>query len=209
MVNEITGRERGSQPAATVLPTVRFSPATIVEFTTAANTVLASATALSGQQTSQAPIFRGGTTLVRVDVTVLDAAGKPVPGLTPDDFEITLDGRAQRVQTVDYQTTPTSPAVNATSERQATNSTPASPSRLVVMLVDDLSMAATTNRDLVYAASRFVANLQKADLIGFTTTSGEATVNPRAITRPLRLVSGTPWVNSQISEVCHQTWSLA
>jgi len=140
--------------------------------------VLASATVLSGQQTSQTPIFRGGTTLVRVDVTVLDAAGKPVPGLTPDDFEITLDGRVQRVQTVDYQTTPTRRAVSATSERQATNATPVPDSRLVVMLVDDLSMAATSDRDLFHAASQFVANLPEPDLVGFTTTSGEAAINP-------------------------------
>jgi VWFA-related protein len=140
--------------------------------------VLASATVLSGQQTSQAPVFRSGTALVRVDVTVLDAAGKPVPGLTPDDFEITLDGRVQKVQTVDYQTTPTKRAVSATNERQGTNATPVSAARLVVVLVDDLSMAATRNRDLFHAASRFVAGLPDSDLVGFTTTSGTATVNP-------------------------------
>lgn len=140
--------------------------------------VFASATALSGQQTSQTPIFRGGTALVRVDVTVLDLAGKPVPGLKADDFEITLDGRVQKVQTVDYQTTPTRQAGNATSERQATNATPVPASRLVVVLVDDLSIAATSDRGLFHAASRFVGNLPESDLVGFTTTSGEAAVNP-------------------------------
>jgi len=140
--------------------------------------LLGSATTLSAQQTSQTPIFRGGTAVVRVDVTVLDHAGKPVPGLTAEDFEITLDGRVQQVQTVDYQTTPTRRAVNATSDRQATNATPVPDSRLVVMLVDDLSMAATSGRDLFHAASRFVANLPESDLVGFTTTSGGATVNP-------------------------------
>lgn len=140
--------------------------------------VVVTATALSARQTSQTPTFRGGTTLVRVDVTVLDAAGKPVPGLTPDDFEITLDGRVQRVQTVDYQVTPTKRAVSATSERQATNAARVPDPRLVVMLVDDLSMPATTNRDLFHAASRFVANLPASDFVGLATTSGEAAVNP-------------------------------
>ncbi len=140
--------------------------------------VLASTIVLSGQQTSQTPIFRGGTALVRVDVRVLDSAGKPVPGLTAEDFEITLDGHVQTVQTVDYQAAPARHAVNATGERQATNATPVPSSRLVVMLVDDLSIAATSDRDLFHAASRFVANLPESDLVGFTTTSGEATVNP-------------------------------
>jgi hypothetical protein len=46
------------------------------------------------------------------------------------------------------------------------------------MLVDDLSMAATGNRDLFHAASRFVASLPASDLVGLATTSGEASVNP-------------------------------
>ena len=140
--------------------------------------VLVTATSLSAGQTAQTPTFRSGTTLVRVDVTVLDAAGKPVPGLTPGDFEITLDGRVQNVQTVDYQVTPTKRAVSAASERQATNATRVPDSRLVVMLVDDLSMPATSNRDLFHAASRFVANLPASDLVGLATTSGETSVNP-------------------------------
>ena len=147
-------------------------------FSTFVAAVLASATALSGQQTSQTPVFRSGTSLVRVDVTVLNEAGKPVPGLTPDDFEITLDGRVQKVQTVDYETTSTRRAVSATTERQATTATPAPASRLVVLLVDDLSMSATRNRDLFLAASRFVASLPDSDFVGFTTTSGAANVNP-------------------------------
>ena len=139
--------------------------------------MFASATALAGQQAPQNPTFRGGTALVRVDVRVLDANGKPVPGLTADDFEITLDGRAQTVQTVDYQGSPTKRAVDAVSGRQATNATPV-PSRLVVVLVDDLSIPATSQRDLFHAASRFVASLPDADLVGFTTTSGQAAINP-------------------------------
>jgi hypothetical protein len=46
------------------------------------------------------------------------------------------------------------------------------------MLVDDLSMSPTGNRDLVHAASRFVASLPPSDLVGLATTSGEASVNP-------------------------------
>ncbi len=139
---------------------------------------LASATVLSGQQSAQTPVFRSGTALVRVDVTVLDSSGKPVPGLNPDDFEIKFDGQVQRVQTVDYQTAPKRQAVSATSERRGTNATPVPDPRLVVVLVDDLSMMPTNNRDLFHAASQFVAGLPASDLVGLATTSGQAAVNP-------------------------------
>lgn len=115
-------------------------------------------------------------------------------GLTPDDFEITFDGRVQRVQTVDYQVTPTKRAVSAPDERQATNAIRVPDPRLVVMLVDDLSMPATGNRDLLHSASRFVANLPPADLVGLATTSGEASVNPtrdhQAVAAGLRHAAG-------------------
>jgi hypothetical protein len=54
---------------------------------------------LSGQLSAQAPgqgtVFRSGTQLVRVDAVVVDKDGKPVRGLTKDDFEI-LDKKTLR-----------------------------------------------------------------------------------------------------------------
>src|SRR5436190_21637599 len=54
-------------------------------------------------QTQQAPTFRGGVTLIPVDVSVLDRDGKPVAGLKPADFEIKLDGQSQPVRVVNYE----------------------------------------------------------------------------------------------------------
>jgi len=53
------------------------------------------ALALAGQQQ---PTFKTGTELVRVDVTVLDRNGRPVPDLTADDFVVMEDGVPQRIQ---------------------------------------------------------------------------------------------------------------
>ena len=47
--------------------------------------------AISAQQ-QQPPTFRGGGALVGVDVTVLDKDGRPIPGLSAEDFQITLNG---------------------------------------------------------------------------------------------------------------------
>ncbi len=137
----------------------------------------AGAVSLSGQ-TPQAPVFRGGVSLVRVDVTVLDHDGKPVPGLTADDFAITLDGRNEPVRTVDFEATPTTHAVSATAEHQATNATPVATPRVVVLLVDDLIITGTRDKDLFFAASKFVDDLPAMDWVGFTTTSGSAAINP-------------------------------
>jgi VWFA-related protein len=54
--------------------------------------VVAAAVTLAAQQ----PI-RTGTNVVRVDVTVLDRRGAPVPSLTADDFEVREDGQPQAI----------------------------------------------------------------------------------------------------------------
>ena len=53
-------------------------------------------TALTAQA-PQTPSFRSSSTLVPVDVRVVDAGGRPVPGLTRDDFVVKEDGRAQDI----------------------------------------------------------------------------------------------------------------
>lgn len=45
----------------------------------------------------QPPVFRSGTNLVRVDVSVVDRSGKPVTSLRADDFEIMEDGAIQPI----------------------------------------------------------------------------------------------------------------
>jgi VWFA-related protein len=56
-----------------------------------------------GQQTAeqseeqQPPVFRTGTELVRVDVSVLDRGGNPIRSLTADDFELRENGELQAI----------------------------------------------------------------------------------------------------------------
>jgi VWFA-related protein len=52
------------------------------------------------QQPQRPPVFRGGTSQVRVDVTVLDKKGEPITNLTKDDFELLEDGQPQSIDTV-------------------------------------------------------------------------------------------------------------
>jgi VWFA-related protein len=50
----------------------------------------------------QLPTFRTGANLVRVDVTVLDHRGNPVPALKPEDFLIEEDGVPQKVSSLKF-----------------------------------------------------------------------------------------------------------
>ncbi|HEV3139529.1 MAG TPA: hypothetical protein VGY57_03385, partial [Vicinamibacterales bacterium] len=58
--------------------------------------------AAQSQQTAP-PVFRSGARLNVVDVTVLDKQGKPIEGLTANDFVITEDGEPQTISQVAFQ----------------------------------------------------------------------------------------------------------
>jgi VWFA-related protein len=62
--------------------------------------LLAAAAVVAAQE--QQPIFKAGTDLVRVDVTVTQSGDKPVTDLTLADFELTDDDVPQTVETLKF-----------------------------------------------------------------------------------------------------------
>lgn len=74
----------------------RRSPATVAVWALACGLLVA--------QEPQAPIFRAGTNIVRVDATVVDRNGNPVPSLTAEDFEIREDGVLQTISSFKFVT---------------------------------------------------------------------------------------------------------
>src|SRR5262245_15113140 len=50
-----------------------------------------------GQERQQPPVFPTSVDLVNVDVYVTDADGKPVTGLTADDFEVFENGQYRKI----------------------------------------------------------------------------------------------------------------
>src|SRR4051812_17437694 len=83
---------------------------------------------LSAQEPQAPPSFRAGTNIVRVDATVVDRDGNPVPTLTADDFEIREDGVLQSIssfkfvnadgRTTDDRSLPIRSPAHATSEAE-------------------------------------------------------------------------------------------
>jgi VWFA-related protein len=67
--------------------------------------VLPVAALAAQQQTQPPPTFRSGTTVVPVDVRVVDRrSGKPITDLTPSDFTVLEDGVPQKIVHFSFQT---------------------------------------------------------------------------------------------------------
>ena len=56
------------------------------------------------------PTFSTGTNLVVREVTVTDKSGKPIAGLTKNDFTVTEDGQPMTISFLEYQNLPEDPA---------------------------------------------------------------------------------------------------
>src|SRR6266567_3742762 len=56
-------------------------------------TIVVLATAVSIAAQSGQPVFRSGVDLVRFDVRVTDAAGRPIANLRPDELQIVENGK--------------------------------------------------------------------------------------------------------------------
>jgi len=130
-------------------------------------------------QQLQQPVFRGGVDLVTFDVRVVDKDGKPVPGLTANDFTVTLDGQRRPVRAIDYMTfgsgttkDATAPSAPAAANAPAPAASAPRGGRVILFVVDDVSARPLEIVSLVAAAQRLLPTFDAADLVGLVTTSG-------------------------------------
>jgi VWFA-related protein len=128
------------------------------------------------------PTFRSRTQLLVVDVSALDRDGSPVPNLGARDFEVKLDGVVRPVKAVTYarlEGSDRAATVVDSGTKTVSNVALTSPQRrILVILVDDLSLAPWRGKSLLNAAARFVSALPDTDLVGLSTTSRTVNVNP-------------------------------
>jgi len=132
--------------------------------------------------------FRSTSELVLVNVVVRDKDGTPVKGLTRDDFTIVEDGKAQSLQSFDYEDIPMGIANAAgsgpaqatvlTAKRPAGEAAPAPPAetlrdhRLIVLFFDLTGMEPEEVERTSTAALKFVdEQMSPADLVSLVSLS--------------------------------------
>lgn len=95
---------------------------------------------LSAQSPGQAPVFRSNTQIVRVDAVVVDKDGRPVRGLTKNDFEI-LDKKTLRpvesLEELSYERDPLRPGAPEPARLTRADNRDAATDRRVIVVIDE------------------------------------------------------------------------
>jgi len=133
-------------------------------------------------QTPQGPTFQVSVNYVDVDVTVTDAAGNFVSGLSRDDFQLFEDGKPQKVDTFSYVEIPTERqprflvagrpvTTDVRSNRQA------AAGRVYMIVLDDMNVGAMRSAQVRKSAREFVEKYFGAnDMAAVVATSGRGDI---------------------------------
>ena len=114
-------------------------------------------------QNQKPPVFRATTNIVQTDVTVLDRDGRPVKGLTIDDFELYEDGEKvellgfAEVDIPDASDGPSWLRDSSPDVRSALNG------RVFLFLLDDANVPYLMGRSMVHPTSRVAGVKRIAD----------------------------------------------
>ena len=139
-----------------------------MRFAIALLTALAAGVPLAAQAPDpgqQRPVFRSTVELVAVDVTVLDADGRPVPNLTVDDFTLRVDGQSRRLVSAQFVPLGASarPRTSGVTVRHYSTNADAAGGRLIVFVVDRANIRRGEGRLLMEATSQFIGRLEPTD----------------------------------------------
>ena len=165
--------------------------AALAATTTSARDLQASGSARPSPAQNAQPIFRSGTRLVVQTVTVKDKDGKPIEGLTAEDFVITEDGLPQTIAFVEYQRLQGGPTPPPVAPRPIPSSTDVAPvtqaqiapppqgdaryrdRRLLILYFDLSAMPAGDQMRAYQAALTFIGKqMEPADLLAIMTYEG-------------------------------------
>jgi VWFA-related protein len=123
-------------------------------------------------QAPQAPAphtpFKSGVEIVAVDVQVVDSHGTPIDTLRPEDFDVTIDGKARHVASANltrYASRQVMPDVLAPGTVPLTNVDPKI-HRIFVLAIDEESFYPLQARAAVLAAGQFIDKLEADDYVG-------------------------------------------
>ena len=144
---------------------------------------------------AQEPVFRAGVDLVTVDAIVVDKDGRPVTGLTADDFILTVDGKPRTIDAFELVAVR---ATDAPADRRlpdVSSNDVAEPGRLIFLVIDRNNMSVGDGRASLDGLKGLVENLSPRDRLGLVTLPGggpmiQPTSDHGAVLEALRRVRG-------------------
>ncbi len=141
--------------------------------------VMAGTFALGQERPPGVPTFPSAVQLITIDAVVLDRDGRPVGGLTSDDFAVSEDGMPQAIATFeafDLRGPAPTRVVTRLAGPVATNVRPDPVvASSFVLLVDDVGLAPARAETVRTALARLLSEgMRDGDELIFATTSGSA-----------------------------------
>ena len=125
-------------------------------------------------------VLRTNTELVQTDVMVFDKAGKFVPGLTRDQFELLIDGQSQPISSFEQVRAGTSKEVRLLSADKdsvkTASETPVNENRgrTIVFFIDDLHLAPDSLERTRKTLANFIdTEMNENDRVAVASTSGD------------------------------------
>jgi len=173
--------------------------------------------AVIGVQAQQAPrpTFETKAELVLVDVNVVDRDARPVTTLSPDDFELEVNGQPRKIDSLQFiSTAPTNTSAATPREAAYTSNETATTGRLLLFVVDEGSLRVGANRTILRAAQSLFDRLAPGDLVGLarlpTGVGGvEFTADRKRITDGLMRVTGSASTRMGMSHInISEAWAL-
>lgn len=167
------------------------------------------------QPTPPRPTFETRAELVLVDVNVVDREAKPVPTLTPADFELQVNGQPRPIQSVQFistvptNTTPATPRETAFSANDT-----ATTGRLLLFVVDEGNLRVGSSRSVVRTAQTLFDRLAPGDLVGLARVptgvgNVEFTTDRQRVTDALLKITGSVSNRSGMTKVnISEAWAL-
>ena len=118
-----------------------------------------------------APTFKSSVDVVLVDVNVVSRnTGRPLDGLQPEDFQVTVDGKPRRIKSAQFVATrvpresqPAVPSTPAYTSNEADRG-----GRLVMLIVDTGHIAPGYAKRVFMSAAKFVESLNPQDRVALT-----------------------------------------
>lgn len=132
------------------------------------------------------PQFKTAVELITVDAQVVDKSGNPIPALTAQQFQVTIDGRKRNVvsaELIDANTgLPRAASPSGTAPAAADAAAPRNPAAtpsIYVVAVDQGSFRAVNAPAVIYAARELLKRAQPNDYVGMVSfPSPGVVVNP-------------------------------